>query len=366
VDQILAEEDVDGGTPELVKWILTDHLNTVRDIAQYDSETQSTTVVNHLVYNAYGNLTSETNSAVDSLFLFTARPFDPDTGLQNNLNRWYDPSVGRWLSEDPIEEDSDLYRYCGNSPTDSVDPLGLWKIQRAGAAKAEVTSENGDTIYALGLQIGLDPNQFREWLTIADASRPIRVVQPPFEIWPTDEELESLELCPGQTFQIPNTVYAYWAGFELRLAGRTLRVGKPWVSWNPNVAYLRSLGFNVVAMDHVPGAAYALQNRLQKDASNKVLHGLYFWGHGRAPYPSTGLVSDSGDSLLDYATINLPYGMALGLIFACDSNSGNTALLSGSAGSIWHGYTGTLYPFKPRSAEWDVGNYIKHRDQGTK
>lgn len=42
-----------------------------------------------------------------------ARPFDPDTGLQNNLNRWYDASVGRWLSEAPIgfaAGDENLYR----------------------------------------------------------------------------------------------------------------------------------------------------------------------------------------------------------------------------------------------------------------
>jgi len=51
-------------------------------------------VVNHLVYDAFGKLTSESNPAVDSLFLFTARPLDGDTGLQNNLNRWYDPADG--------------------------------------------------------------------------------------------------------------------------------------------------------------------------------------------------------------------------------------------------------------------------------
>jgi RHS repeat-associated protein len=124
VDQILAEEDVDGGTPELVKWTLTDHLNTVRDIARYDSQSDTTTVVNHLVYDAYGDVTSETNSAVDSLFLFTAQPFDPDTGLQNNLNRWYDPSVGRWLSEDPAQADLNLYRYCANNPLLHIDPAG--------------------------------------------------------------------------------------------------------------------------------------------------------------------------------------------------------------------------------------------------
>jgi hypothetical protein len=41
----------------------------------------------------------------------------------------YDPTIGRWMQEDPIEfegEDPNLYRYVGNSPTDFVDPLGLW------------------------------------------------------------------------------------------------------------------------------------------------------------------------------------------------------------------------------------------------
>ena len=84
-----------GGTVDWVQWTLTDHLNTLRDIAKYDPQTDTTTVVNHLMYDAFGNVTSETNPAVDSLLLFTARPFDADTALQNNLNRWYDAKVGR-------------------------------------------------------------------------------------------------------------------------------------------------------------------------------------------------------------------------------------------------------------------------------
>ena len=67
-----------------------------------------------ILANAFGWVTSETNPPVDSLFLFTARPFDQDTQLQNNLNRWYDARVGGWLSEDPIgyeAGDANLYRY---------------------------------------------------------------------------------------------------------------------------------------------------------------------------------------------------------------------------------------------------------------
>ena len=123
---------VDPPSLDLLPWNVTDHLNTVRDIARYDSESDTTTVVNHLVYDACGNVTSETNSAVDSLFLFTARPFDPDTGLQNNLHRWYDPLVGRWLSEDPAQADQDLYRYCHNNPVAYVDPTGLIDVRKEG------------------------------------------------------------------------------------------------------------------------------------------------------------------------------------------------------------------------------------------
>jgi len=86
--------------------------------------------------------TSETNPAVDSLFLFTGRPFDAegdrresviaravdqDNQLQNNLNRWYDARVGRWLSEDPTgfaAGDGNLYRYVGNGPNSSIDYTG--------------------------------------------------------------------------------------------------------------------------------------------------------------------------------------------------------------------------------------------------
>ena len=39
--------------------------------------------------------------------------------------RWYDPTVGRWLTEDPAAADENLYRYCGNGPTDGTDPSGM-------------------------------------------------------------------------------------------------------------------------------------------------------------------------------------------------------------------------------------------------
>jgi len=123
VDQLLADENL--GTPGVVDWTLGDHINSVRDVATYGSGT--TTLADHLAYDAFGNVKIHA-AAVDLLFQFTGRMHDEKTGLQNNLNRWYDAAVGKWLSEDPSgfeAGDANLYRYCGNGPTNGVDPRGL-------------------------------------------------------------------------------------------------------------------------------------------------------------------------------------------------------------------------------------------------
>ena len=128
VDQILADERVIGPTaPGNIVWPLTDHLNTVRDLAMYDANTDTTTIANHLIYDAYGRITSQSDPDHTTLFTFTAHPFDPATGLQNNLNRWYDAQVGRWMSEDPIGFEAgapNLYRYIEDISNVNVDSEG--------------------------------------------------------------------------------------------------------------------------------------------------------------------------------------------------------------------------------------------------
>ncbi|MBQ2820480.1 MAG: hypothetical protein IJF17_02720 [Thermoguttaceae bacterium] len=87
-----------------ILWSLTDHLGTVRDIIG------NTTT--HLICDAFGSLTSGTNPL---LFGFTGKAFDTDTNLQNNINRWYDALIGRWLSTDPIGfEGKEVFDYFDN------------------------------------------------------------------------------------------------------------------------------------------------------------------------------------------------------------------------------------------------------------
>jgi RHS repeat-associated protein len=59
--------------------------------------------------------------------LYTGRERDEETGLQYNRARYYDPTTGRFISEDPINfraGDTNLSRYVLNSPTLLTDPSG--------------------------------------------------------------------------------------------------------------------------------------------------------------------------------------------------------------------------------------------------
>lgn len=129
VDQVLASEEVTStASAGDALWALTDHLGTVRDVADYNAGTNTTTVQNHLTYDAFGNITAETNAAVDFLFAFTGRERDAESDLQYNRARYYDAAIGKWISEDPIgfdAGDENLVRYVHNTTPARSDKSGL-------------------------------------------------------------------------------------------------------------------------------------------------------------------------------------------------------------------------------------------------
>lgn len=96
---------------------LADHQGTIRDIADRNERIGVTSVTNHRKYTMLGKLISESNSAVDLLFSYTGKQYDEATRFQHNLNRWYSPENGQWISEDPIgfaAGDANIRRYVGN------------------------------------------------------------------------------------------------------------------------------------------------------------------------------------------------------------------------------------------------------------
>ena len=119
VDWLLARSDATNETD----WYLTDRLGSVRILVD-----DAGTPLNHLSYDAYGQLTGESVPAAGDRFGYTGREREPITHEQFNRGRYYDAVIGRWTQEDPIGfagGDANLYRYVGNAPTNFTDADGL-------------------------------------------------------------------------------------------------------------------------------------------------------------------------------------------------------------------------------------------------
>lgn len=101
-------------------------MGSIRDITN-----SSGILKDHIEYDAFGNIVSETDASWSGRYMWTGREWDPDIKLQYNRARWYDPTIGRWTTEDPIGfegGDANLYRYVENNPLNGVDPDGLRQI----------------------------------------------------------------------------------------------------------------------------------------------------------------------------------------------------------------------------------------------
>jgi len=83
-------------------------------------------LANTYTYDSFGKLTASTGTLINP-FQYTGREFVSETELLNYWHRYYDPTIGRFLSEDPLrwEQGATFYSYVGNNPVLRTDPLGL-------------------------------------------------------------------------------------------------------------------------------------------------------------------------------------------------------------------------------------------------
>ena len=101
---------------------LADNLGSVRDIVN-----TSSVVVDHIVCNSFGNVVYESGTVAHWAGFAGYHP-DANSVLDYADHRWYDPAVGRWISEDPLGfggGDTNVSRYVGNDTTVATDPTGL-------------------------------------------------------------------------------------------------------------------------------------------------------------------------------------------------------------------------------------------------
>jgi len=88
--------------------------------------------VRHGVRNAAGDSTTEwgdrgTSNTFANEILYCGYRFDPESGLYHVRYRYYHPTLGRWMTRDPIGHvpEEGLYNYVRSRPVGLLDPSGL-------------------------------------------------------------------------------------------------------------------------------------------------------------------------------------------------------------------------------------------------
>jgi len=81
-------------------------------------------------YDVFGNLISKTGSSNCNLG-FQGKYFDQESGLYYYFHRYYYPTFGRFINEDPIGLNGGLnmYLFIDNDPLNYFDPFGLDKVK---------------------------------------------------------------------------------------------------------------------------------------------------------------------------------------------------------------------------------------------
>jgi RHS repeat-associated protein len=92
VDEILARIDASGN----VAWCLRDQLGSVVDFVSNGAAS-----LDHIVYDPFGNIVTETNATSGDRFKFAGMEYDSTTGVYDDHARYYDSVTGRFVSQDP-------------------------------------------------------------------------------------------------------------------------------------------------------------------------------------------------------------------------------------------------------------------------
>jgi RHS repeat-associated protein len=113
----------------------TYHYNGIGStVAMTDS---SKAIVNKYFYTAFGVITNQQETVLQPFkYVGQAGVMQEPNGFYYMRARYYDPAIGRFISEDPIGfegGDVNLYAYASNNPVNFFDSNGKWVVNAVGA-----------------------------------------------------------------------------------------------------------------------------------------------------------------------------------------------------------------------------------------
>ena len=115
-------------------------------VVGFNSTTCTWQITQRYVYSTYGIITVlnadwSTPPAGTTLMvnnLYQGMSYDAVTGLYYERARWYSPSLGTWISQDPLQyiNGADTYQFVVGNPIIGTDPTGLTMVAEPPPAPA--------------------------------------------------------------------------------------------------------------------------------------------------------------------------------------------------------------------------------------
>ncbi len=255
-------------------------------------------IVSEIEYDAFGQLISVTGEK--PRFRYTGKMFDDATQLQWNINRWYDPAVGRWISEDPIgfeALDTNLARFVGNEAVGKVDYLGLvWGFAPANDKPRllVLNTWTDDTVERLAELLHLNASEYKKWLKAEDG-KPL-------------PDTANTELGTCRLFSVPNKVVYYKATRkwnDISFAVNSLQTGASIYTSQLSIA-----GYHTVTITS------GTRTDFRSNFNDPDVLIFIFAGHGDKEY---GLIYGTNDDAISPFDVSRPFAFAELWLGACYS-----------------------------------------------
>jgi RHS repeat-associated protein len=146
---------IDGNLNNVVKYTS----DPVADLTKQETSiaNSSGSITKTYAYDAFGVELSPVASDTNP-FRYSGEYFDAETGDYYLRARYYNPRLGRFLTEDPVRDGNNWYVYCNNNPVRYVDPSGK---------KAVVD----DALVTLVLVTGAVVTVTAEWLAFPEGQK---------------------------------------------------------------------------------------------------------------------------------------------------------------------------------------------------
>ena len=330
------------GTPIDVGFLYDGNGNVTQVVDLSDESVEA-----HYEYDPFGQeIVATGNLAEWNKFRFSTKYLEDtildvssgdELGLYYYGYRYYSPRTGRWINRDPIGErgGNNLFSFIFNSPLNSIEYLGLWKIERNRKSRASVIAEcDKEPFDKLAKRTGLDMRHIRYWLH-------------PYK---KESTVKS-----GDTFTIPNTIIiamGHLSWFQRKTMMPTVKMVKN---------TLESKEYNVIFLD------YKVSKFGPKNLRDRNLYGLALFGHGVGTKKihdvfgktnaATGsfaifldglAVDDDDDTILVSSGQYSPYSLGLFIGKFCYANKGNWEDIVSGNGKKWIANGLTISGFSPR------------------